>query len=146
MRFFTTELNKFKQIKHLKHGYKKQPLHYGDYVWIFFILSYTLLVLKSGSTFLIIYETYTKQLWHPRLSEYGITDELKHIIVNCSTQHITYFIRKYWAYAVNWKIDVHISILAEHFYMFLNYKFMDKYYSTAIICKTLRGLSTITNY
>ncbi len=29
MRFFTTELNKFKQ---LKHGYKKQPLHYGDYL------------------------------------------------------------------------------------------------------------------
>jgi hypothetical protein len=29
MRFFTTELNKFKQ---LNHGYKKQPLHYGDYL------------------------------------------------------------------------------------------------------------------
>ncbi len=29
MRFFTTELNKFKQ---LKTGIKKQPLHYRDYL------------------------------------------------------------------------------------------------------------------
>jgi hypothetical protein len=40
MRFFTTELNKFKQ---LKHGHKKQPLHYGDYLQLLTIIvpSYT---------------------------------------------------------------------------------------------------------
>ena len=35
MRFFTTELNKFKQ---LKHGHKKQPLHYGDYLQLLTII------------------------------------------------------------------------------------------------------------
>jgi UDP-2,3-diacylglucosamine pyrophosphatase LpxH len=76
-RHIKTRTTVYKKINIITRSPQYQLLFSEEY-----FLSYILLVLEGGPTFLnILREIYTKQLWHPWTNEYEKkTDSLEHII------------------------------------------------------------------